>query len=440
MALLNKPLILWDTSERHLEEAAFLWACWEQALVAPDHVLAEVESLEERLHAHMDGLVLAGEHVSKRLLLPALESGDGEALPVAAFALLKSGTPVGADAVLQRLVSADAAAQAILRRVLELLEPSRLPSWLQSLLREEQPLLQALAMEVLGQHQLAPAAACHTFAEHEAPEVAAAAIRAAARCRVKLSPAVLDRALASPVTEVRDAAIETGLIGGHRSAWLACRTAIQSRVPGSMLPLLVLAIAGNEREMEELQALLSVEKLQPGVIWSLGFSGRIACADTCLDLMKEEPLAALAGEAFSAITGLHIEGRYAAQGSHSESPEPPPLEEEDLDADLVPRPTDALPLPQLSTIAGWWQQTRPHMARRQRYLEGALFGPQALLDALTLGSMRRRHVLALELAIRSRGAYQLPTCAFAKRQAGAMRMARKALPHGLDKGFRDGLF
>jgi hypothetical protein len=57
-------------------------------------------------------------------------------------------------------------------------------------------------------------------------------------------------------------------------------------------------------------------------------------------------------------------------------------------------------------------------------LEGQLFGPQALIDALWTHPMRRRHVLAQELALRSRGAYQVPTRAFVEHQLRVMREAR----------------
>src|SRR3712207_6992607 len=43
----DQLVMLWDIYEQHLEEAAFQWTRWEQALLAPDYVLDELESLEE---------------------------------------------------------------------------------------------------------------------------------------------------------------------------------------------------------------------------------------------------------------------------------------------------------------------------------------------------------------------------------------------------------
>jgi uncharacterized protein (TIGR02270 family) len=417
--------MLWDIYEQHLEEAAFLWTQWEQALVAPDHVLAEVEPIEERLHAHVDGLVLGGEPVAKRFLLPALESDDLELIRTAALPLLLGAPPGSTDGVLARVRSADDATLAALERALEVLEPTLLPAWLQSLLRQEAPALQALAIDVLGFHQCAPATACQALSTHESPRLAAAALRAAGRSRVALAPAALERALASSSLEVRDAAIEVGAIQGLRSAWAACRSALEARRLASPLPLLLLGLSGDEKDLKLLQDMLSDRALLPDVLWALGFSGRIACADICLEFMRQKPFAALAGEAFSAITGLRIEGPYASEGEEPKAQEPVPLEQENLDANLLPKPTDALPLPQANAISAWWLENRPKMDPRRRYLEGRPFDPQVLMDALESSSMRRRHVLALELALRSRGTHQVPTRAFVKRQLGVLRQVRE---------------
>ncbi|HYH94982.1 TIGR02270 family protein [Hyalangium sp.] len=418
--------MLWDIYEQHLEEAAFLWGRWEQALVAPDHVLDEVAPMEERLHAHVDGLVLGGEPAAKRFLLPALESDDLEIVRAAAFTLLVDGTSGSAHAVLERIRAADDAALAAFQRALEVLQPAMFPAWLQLLPQDENPTLQALGLEVLGLHQCAPAAACQALLTHASPKLAATALRAAGRSRIELAPAMLERALASPSLEVRDAAIEAGGLRGHRSTWAACRAAIQSRTLSSPLPLLLLAMGGDDRDLKELQELLVDETLRPDVLWALGFSGRVASADACLEFMSQKSVAPLAGEAFSAITGLRIEGSYAAPGKDPEAQEPVPLAQEDLEASPVPKPIDALPIPQADAISQWWQQARSQLEPQRRYLEGRPFSSQALLDALTFSSMRRRHALGLELAVRSRGAHQVPTRAFAERQLEVLRRMRTA--------------
>src|SRR5690349_14801760 len=113
--------VLMDVLEEHLDEAAFLWSQWERALVAPHSVLNEVAGLEERLLAHVDGLVIGGVPVAGRLLIPALEElADLGRVFVAAYTLLGSGEPSSIEAVRKALDAAPPETLPAFQRALEL--------------------------------------------------------------------------------------------------------------------------------------------------------------------------------------------------------------------------------------------------------------------------------------------------------------------------------
>ncbi|SDY40072.1 hypothetical protein SAMN05444383_1781, partial [Myxococcus xanthus] len=57
------------------------------------------------------------------------------------------------------------------------------------------------------------------------------------------------------------------------------------------------------------------------------------------------------------------------------------------------------------------------------------FSGLVLVEALESSSMRRRHVLARELAIRTRGHHRIPTRAFTHRQRVALAKARATAAH-----------
>ncbi|MCP3143963.1 TIGR02270 family protein [Pyxidicoccus xibeiensis] len=429
----------WDIYEEHLNEGAFRWTQREKALDAPDYTLEEVAELEEPVAAHVDALVLGGEPVAKRLLVPAL-ADEPERVVAAALALLGAEEPSGPAAVLAALPVAEPPALVALRRALELSSPAAIPADLPSLLKKEDglPELFALVLDTLGSHGLTTAPLCTPFLAHPEPQVAAAALRAASRARLPLDSSVLQRALDSGEPALRDAAIVAGLLGGHRSAWAACQAVAESRTPGGRLPLLLLGMSGDERDVKRLLELLPDAKLQRDVLWALGFSGRMAAADACVELMRQKPVAALAGEAFSAITGLRLVEQYAAV-REEEDDALPPLEEDDLDADLSAKPEDSLPLPQPDTVTAWWQETRQKLDVKQRYLAGQPFTPQALLEALVSAPMRRRHALALELALRSRGAILVPTRGFVSQQLATWKEARSVPASSISRPFAEGL-
>ncbi|QQR44280.1 TIGR02270 family protein [Myxococcus xanthus] len=431
----------WSNYETHLDEAAFRLSQWEAALDAPDFILDEAAELEEQLAAHIDGLVLGGQPVARQLLEPSLASEEPEHITVAALSLLKGAAPSGTAAVLSALESAEPPALAALQRALGLAPFPALLSSLPALLQKDDalPELQALVLDTLGQHGVATLQQCLPWVTHPVPQVAAAALRAASRSRLPLEPAHIQRAMNSASSDLRDAAIVAGLLSGHSAAWTACQAATAPGGTGGRLPLLLLGLNGDERDLKRLLERLSDKSLQADVLWALGFSGRLDAADACVELLGQGPIAALAGESFSAITGLRIEGDFAIPKDAQEAEEPVPLEEDDLDADLKPKPEDSLPTPNAMTVAAWWQQTRPKLDARQRYLSGQPHQPKVLLDALISAPMRRRHALALDLELRSRGALRVPTRMFMAQQVEAWKKAQGAPTSTFNRPFAEAL-
>ncbi|MFY0572686.1 TIGR02270 family protein [Archangium lansingense] len=320
--------LLWDIYEEYLDEAEFLWSQWERMLVSPDDWLHEVEEREERLFALLDGLVLGGSPVAERLLVPALEADVPARVSVAAFALASGEVPTSTEALRTALKEDAPASLAAIQRALELLAREALPAWLPSLLEAPSPALRALAIDLLGQHGAVPPQVLSESLTHEEPRVVHAALRAMSRSRTRLDRAALERLLASPHPEVRDAALVAGLLQGHRASWSTCLATMGA--PEGKLSRLLVAMGADEHELGKLLALLDTPKLRQDVLWALGFSGRQAAADACVALMEDESSAALAAEAFCAITGLRLD-----QGLAVERPEPseelPPLEEENLE-------------------------------------------------------------------------------------------------------------
>lgn len=191
--------------------------------------------------------------------------------------------------------------------------------------------------------------------------------------------------------------------------------------------MVLLALGGDEAEASLLVDWLESDEWRADALWALGFSGRVAAMEACVQYLEVPEVAHLAGEALSAMTGLRLEGAHALPpGERPEGAPVPPEEQESLDADLVPRPEDDLPWPQVATVRDWWTQARTRFAKGTRYLLGEPFSGPVLLEALESSPMRRRHVLARELTIRTRGQQVIPTRAFTHRQREAVSRARGA--------------
>ena len=149
--------------------------------------------------------------------------------------------------------------------------------------------------------------------------------------------------------------------------------------------------------------------------------------EVCLVAMQEPKSARVAGEAFSAITGLKIEGEYCRVEDRKKRREPTPFEEEELDANLVPGPEAELPVPDPAAIKEWWRANKSRFRMEVRYLDGVPLDAAGLLGGLQLASMRRRPGLVLELAIRTHGKCRVETRQWARVQL-AQQAAAATMP------------
>ncbi|QRK12590.1 TIGR02270 family protein [Archangium violaceum] len=432
-ALSDELFLNWEVYEEHLEEAEFLWGQRERQGGSPEYRLPEVAEGEERLLARVDALVLGGTPVAEGLLVPALESELPTRTSAAAYTLLVGGVPGASQAVLEAVRKEVPGVLEAMAKALALLEPGALPAWVPQLLEAPEPALQALALGVLGTHGGVPTARLLALLQHEEEEVVAAALRALARSRTAVDGRTLQHLLASPVPAVRDAAIEAGLAGGQRAAWAACQATLA--VPDAHLSRLLWALGGDDRDVQRLVALLDTPALRADVLWVLGFSGRLAAADACMVCLADPSVTALAGEAFSALTGLRLKGPYALERS-----EPSEAElDTNPDMDIRRSMEDLLPLPAPDAVAAWWKEARPRFTPGQRYLLGEPLTAGSLLEALETAPMRRRHVLGLEVTLRSQGQVRVPTRAWARTQEAALRAARALPPAHFARPFTEGL-
>lgn len=409
-----------DVYEEHLDEAAFLWTQWERALSAPGHTLADTESVEERLLAHLDALVVGRAPVAEALLLPALESEEPARLGAALWVLLAQPGVLKTAALEALLGALPGEPRAVAQRALALSGRRDLAGTvLQPWLGKQDASFVALALDVLAFRREVSRPPLE-WLSHPDGRVVAAALRGLWPLPPEVDALWLARLLKDSRPGVADAALEAGLVSGARVAWEACRARV-AKAERARLPMVGLALGGERRDLELLVGYLGREDTRADALWALGFSGRREAAEACLELMGERLGAPLAAEAFGAITGLEWADPYVLP---REEPEALPPLEEDLAQDLAPRPEAALPVPNVAAVAAWWKEARPRFSEGKRYLWGREHGPDVLLDALEQGPMWRRPVLALELAWRSQGASLLQTRAFTGRQRASLGQAR----------------
>ena len=74
------------------------------------------------------------------------------------------------------------------------------------------------------------------------------------------------------------------------------------------------------------------------------------------------------------------------------------------------------PLPVVEEVRRWWSERRAALDLQHRYLYGERRSALGVADALRRGPLSRAHDLAFEIAVRSRGAYVIPTRGLSQRR------------------------
>jgi len=391
-----KRPILWDIYEEHLDEAAFLWGQWERALGAANYALDQViVGPEERLLAHLDGLVLGGKRVAEKLLLPALADDDDGKVFAAAWALLQAEDADHLEGVTAHLPTAKPPALAALARALELSTRADLVKPLASLWERSDAPIRGLLFDALSARD------ARWAAERMGPSLEAgertlqvAALRALARNPDRTFAGHVEQALRSEDAGVRAEAIAAGFILRLARAQDVCFQEAQRVDEGCRLPLALLAVAGTPGGRNYLGARLAAAEARPHVLWALGFVGDVEAADTMVAVLEDATMAKVAGESLTAITGVAIAGRLVTPGVTKG-----PGVEDVGPEDPVPeaRSEDLLPMPAPAAVRKWWQRAREQLQPGVRYVYGRPRAVETVRAALAVASMPRRAVLALEL-------------------------------------------
>jgi uncharacterized protein (TIGR02270 family) len=403
----NEDEILWDIEAQHLDEAEFMFELWEAALDAPNYTLAELAAgPEQRLLAHVDGLVVGGPVVAERLLWPTIVEPDAyyERVAAATLAICGADSPQ-MDRVLSVLMNAEGEQRRGIMRALELVDDPSLDAKLVGAIDSSRGLGTAAALEILAQRRVRVGDWVSHFLRSDDPEVARAAARLVRYCPDPRALQGLGALVQSDDPLLRHAALETALVRQVPGAWEAA--VYWAFVPGESPfrrdALTWVAMLGDAAALQRVLALADSPEHRKDAIWAVGFSGRLAAVDWCVELLADAEIGRLAGEVICGIAGLPTEmGEFWVAGDSAEELQGlPELRADDLSANLVPDAEEALLVPEPGAIAKWWAGCRREFEDALRYLGGNVLTGPVIVNALWDAPMRRRQGLGLELELRT---------------------------------------
>jgi uncharacterized protein (TIGR02270 family) len=272
-----------------------------------------------------------------------------------------------------------------------------------TLLAAESAVLRRVGLAAFTVHRQHPGEALRTAIHDSDPALQARALQAVGELGRLDLVSEADRALSSDNAEVRFwAAWSVALLNGSPSALSVLQTIAEASGPrqAGALRLAVRRLSPAEAKAWQKKLSPRSEALRPAII-AAGHLCDPELIPWLIAQMAPLPLARLAGEAFTMITGVDL----AYQDLERKPPEDfnagPTEDPKDENVDMDP--DDNLPWLEPALVQKWWDKNRGQFQNGTRYLLGKPMTPEWLKTVLRDGRQRQRAAAAFELAIRNPG-------------------------------------
>lgn len=367
-----KVRVIHSLLEEHFDEVEFLWGQREAALRSPAYTSRTLFDLEERIEAHVQGLLIGGEHTIP-IVEPGLSDDDSTRAFAASYILLRLNREHAAHQVVDAFIRAkegqlDGIRQALCHGPIEVILGQ-----LHEAFTSSRPPIAVAAAEALAFHtQLEPnASRLGVLLRDENQKVRRAAWRLVALLASSsvLEAPVLDSfktheaVIHDEDQKVRREAMQAAV--WNRQQWLLehCRKLSNNPLPEHGDAIYLLAILGKPTDLEHILAAGKAGELGPQRFRALGAFGHPAVINVLLEeLASENPHTAMAAAAaFTKITGAEIDSDKRVQLPPQDGHEPDEFEREFLDEVF---------LPSVELAREHWKKVREAFSKGSRWCRG----------------------------------------------------------------------
>jgi uncharacterized protein (TIGR02270 family) len=392
------PTVLFE----HVNQASFLWGLRDTTAAAPHNFLPDLAALDLRLDAHLDGLRIAGED-SWQLCLEQLEKGEAGEVFAAAVLALESADQAKIQPVLRAATKSPELARGFISALGWLNYPQAEP-YIKTLCASRSEAERRIGVAAAAIHRKDPGRILNDAVSDPDLLLRARALRAVGElARMDLVP-IIQKDLNSKDESCRLwAAWSTALLVGYTNAVEVLQSFAQSQSPYRE-PALQMALRRMDLRSTYSwqQGIASNPQFSRLAVVGAGVIGDPSANPWLIEQMNTPPLARVAGEAFTMITGVDI----AYHDLDTDKPEPfesgPTENPEDDNVEMDP--DERLPWPDPALIAHWWAKHENEFQPGIRYLLGKPISLEWAQQVLRIGRQRQRAAAALELAILQPGA------------------------------------
>jgi uncharacterized protein (TIGR02270 family) len=384
--------------EQHAEEAAFLWLIRDAAVRAPHYLLWELAKLDNRVEAHLDGLRIAGEEVWDLVKKAAEEHEAGEV-----FAATILAFECGSTEHIQDMLQVGAASPEKSRGLVSALgwlPFKQVEKHLKPLLTAESPVIRRVALATHAIHRHNPDRPLIDALLDPDPLLRARALRAAGELGLVHTHLTLRKSFQADDAACRFwSAWSAAQLISDRDALASLQVFAEKPGPFAERAALLVARSPEPGAAQALQRRLErLPEAARQAVLAAGALGDPELVPWLIEQMQQPPLARVAGEAFSTITGVHLP-YDKLEGEKPEGFEAGPTENPE-DGDVAMDRDLDLAWPDPHRVQAWWKSNQGRFRRGTRYLAGKPIDTESLKEVLRTGYQRQRAAAALELALR----------------------------------------
>ena len=391
-----------DIVEEHASEAAFLWTLRVPAARSYAYNLGGLTELDERIDAHLDGLLLAGT-VGRDAAFAALgEPGPGEVF-AATYVALALEDMSGLASVLDVAALATDLAPAI-PAAMGWLPMEHVQSVVRGLLAAtDAPALQWLGLSACAAHREDPMAVLDTALSAYDVRLRARALRLAGELGRRDRRGLLPASWYHEALECRFWALWSSAILRDPTSGPELQRFVEEP-PNEFTNLACEAavrILNRPVAVDWLKALGRGSKEHVrAAIGAAGVLGDPAVVPWLISWLGYEDYARVAAGALALITNAPVE--QALEGAAPEGFVAGPNDDPD-DEDVAADPDEDLPWPNVDACEAWWYHHQAEFPANQRYVLGGPMLPPVLHSVLAQGHQVARAHTAIELCMRQGG-------------------------------------
>jgi uncharacterized protein (TIGR02270 family) len=376
--------------EEHYEEVQFLWAIRRNALRSPRFTLRELGKFEERIAAHVQGMLVVGEKM-RDLVEPGLAESDANIAFAAAFSLLTLNRSTTTQLVLDSFAAAKGPTLDGVREALCHAAPANaIPTIEWHAAHSPTPVV-AAALEILSWRSGSPPAVdrVRLCLAAEAPATRATAWRVLAATGQAADPKDYSNAMRDDEAIVRTEAAWAAVWACVPGILVLARKAAEQVDPKNMELYRLLATLGTSDDGPRIANLASNPALGPAAarFELIGAYGHPAHVDFLISHMRsDDPETAFAaGMAFTKMLGADIDS-----DRRSELPPTEPSGDPQLDAEFV----EDIMLPDADAAQRVWAAAWERLSAAEKICCGADVSRGARAEQFSTFDLRSRWYIA----------------------------------------------